>query len=134
MGTTSHSTRLQWGFSLLEMVVAVAILGMTLGALYQASTGATRSVATDEKMAYAVELARSLRDANAVVSAAGTQDSGETAGGFAWQVTAEPVATEGESDLRQGALQYLTVVVSWSDGARTREFSLASVVAGMEDL
>jgi len=134
LGTTTHNTRSQRGFSLLEMVVAVAILGMTLGALYQASTGATRSVATDEKMAYAVELARSLRDANAVVPAGGTQNSGETAGGFAWQVTAEPVETERESELPPGALQYLTVVVSWSDGARTREFSIASVVAGLEDL
>ena len=113
--------------------MAVAILGMTLGALYQAATGATRSVALDEKMAYAVELARSLRDAHAVVPASGTQVSGETSGGFAWQVTAAPVDTDGDSGLPQGALQQLKVVVSWSDGTRTREFATASVVAGIEE-
>ena len=48
------------GFSLLEMVVAISILGLTLGALYQAVSGATRNVRTDEKYAYGVELARSL--------------------------------------------------------------------------
>ena len=64
----------------MEMVVAVAILGMTLGALYQATSGATRSVALDEKMAYAVELARSLRDAHAVVPYAGTKPTGGSPG------------------------------------------------------
>ena len=115
------------------MVVAVAILGMTLGALYQATTGATRSVALDEKMAYAVELARSLRDAHAVVPAAGTQSAGETEGGFAWEVFAEPIQPEGDSALRDGALQHLEVVVSWTDGSRTRAFSLTSVAAGREE-
>lgn len=133
LGTNPHSVRLQQGFSLLEMVVAVAILGMTLGALYQATTGATRSVALDEKMAYAVELARSLRDAHAVVPASGMRQSGETEGGFAWEVFAQPVELEGASTLRDGDLQHLEVAVSWSDGARTRQFALSSVVAGQEE-
>ena len=48
------------GFSLLEMIVAMAILGLALGALYQAASGATRNVRSDEKYAYGVELARTL--------------------------------------------------------------------------
>ena len=48
------------GFSLLEMVVAIAILALALAALYQAAGGATRNVRSDEKYAYGVELARSL--------------------------------------------------------------------------
>lgn len=133
MGAISYSVRAQRGFSLLEMVVAVAILGMTLGALYQTTTSATRSVAVDEKMAYAVELARSLRDAHAVVPAAGTEVAGETAGGFTWTVVAEPVVYADERVLRAGTLQHLRVAVNWADGARTREFTLASIAAGQEE-
>lgn len=75
-------TRAQ-GFSLLEMVVAIAILALALGALYQAASGATRNVRADEKYAYGVELARSLLAANARVPADGVSDSGETEGGSA---------------------------------------------------
>ena len=53
------------GFSLLEMLVAMSILAMSLGALYQAVSGATRNVRSDERYAYAIELARSLIAVNA---------------------------------------------------------------------
>ena len=68
------------GFSLLEMVVAVAILAMSLGALYQSVAGATRIVRVDEKYAYAVELARSLLADNAVVPFNGLQTDNQPGG------------------------------------------------------
>ena len=40
--------------------MAISILALALGALYQAAGGATRNVRVDEKYAYGVELARSL--------------------------------------------------------------------------
>jgi general secretion pathway protein I len=112
------------------MVVAVAILGVSLGALYSAAGGATRSVAVDEKMAYAVELARSLVANYAVVPPEGLSEAGETNGGFTWQVEATPLAVAEESPLEEGVLQHLRVAVSWPDGERDRSFSLESVVAG----
>lgn len=121
------------GFSLLEMVVAVAILGMSLGALYQAAGGATRTVAIDEKTAYAVELARSLLANYAVVPLAGMNETGETAGGFAWEVISEPAALAVDSPLAEGLLQQISVVVSWRDGGRDRTVALQSVVAGREE-
>lgn len=120
------------GFSLLEMVVAVAILGISLGALYQAAGSATRTVAIDEKTAYAVELARSLLAINATVPMAGMDDSGETGGGFEWSVAAAPIEVPAESPLAAGLLQHINVVVRWADAGRDREIALESVVAGME--
>jgi general secretion pathway protein I len=114
------------------MVVAVAILGMSLGAIYQAAGGATRTVTVDEKMAYAVELARSLLANNAVVPLSGMDETGETAGGFTWEVVAEPVALADDSTLPEGLLQGINVVVSWRDGGRDRNVALQSVVAGKE--
>ena len=122
------------GFSLLEMVVAVAILGFSLGALYQSVAGATRIVRIDEKYAYSVELARSLLAANAAVPLAGMNKSGETSGGFSWLVQASPIAMPEGSALQGGLLQQIEVSVSWNDGDKTRVVALQSVVAGMESL
>ena len=79
------------------MVVAIAILGLALGALYQAASGATRNVRVDERYAYAVELARSLLADSAVVPANGEQRRGETAGGFVWRVDAQPLPRSRDS-------------------------------------
>lgn len=111
----------------------MAILGMSLGALYQAAGGATRTVAMDEKTAYAVELARSLLANYAVVPLAGMNETGETEGGFTWDVVAAPVAIAVDSPLAEGLLQQIDVVVSWRDGGRDRTVALQSVVAGREE-
>jgi len=116
------------------MVVAVAILGMSLGAIYQAAGGATRTVAVDEKMAYAVELARSLLANYAVVPLAGMNEAGETQGGFTWAVVSEPAALAVDSPLPEGQLQLIDVVVTWRDGNRDRTVALQSVVAGREEV
>ncbi|MFT4768632.1 MAG: general secretion pathway protein I [Glaciecola sp.] len=120
----------QQGFSLLEMLVAVAILGMALGALYQSVAGATRNVRADQRYAYAVELGRSLIADNSVVPLEGLQKNGETSGGFVWQVAASPVTRPRGSTLARGRLQFIDVTVSWPDGPRQRQINLSSVVAG----
>lgn len=115
------------GFSLLEMVVAIAVLSLALGMLYQAASGATRNVRTDEKYAYGVELARSLLADNQLVADGGVNRGGETAGGFRWQVVSTPV----DSEARTGgafALEQLEVRVAWRDGLRERQVVLNSVV------
>jgi len=114
------------------MVVAVAILGLSLGALYQSVAGATRIVRIDEKYAYAVELARSLLAENAVVPKVGMNNSGETAGGFSWSVLAVPVIMPQESPLEAGLLQDINVSVSWNNGDKKRAVALQSVVVGRE--
>lgn len=117
----------QGGFSLLEMVVAIAILALSLGALYQAVSGATRNVRTGEKYAYGVELARSVLADNNLISTDGVSKRGETQGGFNWQVLSSPV-TLPQTGLPRGALHQLEVTVSWQDGQKQRQVVLHSVV------
>jgi general secretion pathway protein I len=117
------------GFSLLEMVVAIAILALALGALYQAASGATRNVRADEKYAYGVELARSLLAANARVPAAGVNSAGETAGGFSWRVASRQIERT-DAALAGASLHDIEVAVGWEDGDRRREVVLRSVVEG----
>jgi general secretion pathway protein I len=118
------------GFSLLEMLVAVAILGISLAALYQSAGGATRIAGIDENYVYATELARSLLADNAVVPVGGLSKSGETAGGFDWSVEARPVAFVDPAPLEEGKLQEISIVVAWRDSNRERTVVLHSVVAG----
>ena len=128
----THSTRSlsrAGGFSLLEILVAISILALALAALYQAASGATRNVRTDEKYAYGVELARSLLADNAVVSLAGVDKTGETSSGFRWRVTSSPIDLS-RSSLKLGSLHTIAVRVSWDDGSRKREVTFDSVVEG----
>ncbi len=120
----------QRGFSLLETMVAIAILGIALGGLYSAASGATRNVRADERYAYAVELGRSLLANHIQVPRSGLSDNGVTAGGFKWSVVTRP-ASSGRSGLESGVLQEIEVVVSWADGLRDRSIQLDSVVEGI---
>lgn len=117
------------GFSLLEMVVAMAILAMSLGIMYQAVGGATRNVRADEKYAYAVELARSLLASNAQVPRSGLDVKGETQGDFSWEVQTANVDLP--KALPPGALQAIAVTVSWPDRGKLSSFTLHSVVEGV---
>ena len=115
------------GFSLLEMLVAIAILSVSLAALYQAATGATRNVRTAERYAYGVELARSLLAQNAQVPASGVGDAGQTDSGYRWEVNSVARPQPRGSRVR-AQLHDLQVVVSWEDGSKTRSIVLDSVV------
>lgn len=118
----------QKGLSLLEMIVALAILGVSLGALYQAAGGASRIVQTSERYAYAVSIAESLLAEYAVVPYSGLDVSGETGGDYSWQVTAAPLPDDNDPPL--ALLMDIRVQVSWGE-PRTRTFELRSVVAGV---
>ena len=122
-------TRRQSGFSLLEMMVAISILALALGSLYQAASGATRNVRTSERYAYGVELARSLLADNGVVSENGTQKAGKTSGGNDWRVQTQPINLA-RSGMAGTKLYEIEVGVAWFDGRKRREIVLNSVVPG----
>lgn len=120
-------TERQTGFSLLEMLVAISILALALGSLYQAASGATRNVRTSERYAYGVELARSLLADNAMVSQQGVNATGETAGGYQWRVQSQARNMQ-RSGMGRAQLHDLEVGVAWFDGSKRREIVLNSVV------
>lgn len=123
----NRSNRRSRGFSLLEMIVAIAILALALGSLYQAASGATRNVRTAERYAYGVELARSLLANHSRVPEAGVEDSGETAGGYLWRVSSAAVDQD-RAEPAKANMHAIEVGVGWYDGAKRREIVLNSVV------
>ncbi len=112
------------GFSLLEMLVALSILAITLGLLYQGATGATRNIRTDVRYTKGVEIARSLLAANDRVPVIGVSEKGTTEDGFTWQVESASLGDDGVL----ATLHAIEVAVSWQDGSTAREVMLNSVV------
>lgn len=120
--------QLQAGLSLLEMVVAMAILGISLGVLYQAVGGASRNVQTSERYAYAIAIAESLLAENTLVPDSGLELSGETGGDYRWVLTASPLPNEDEQ--QPIPLLSMHIAVTWGE-ARPGRFELDSIVAGV---
>jgi general secretion pathway protein I len=123
------------GFSLLETLVALVILSLALGALYQAAAGATRNIRVAEQYTRAVALAESMLSAHSYVVDPNMNLDGEF-GEFSWQVLSWPVpdpsgaaAAEDAALPVQGLpLQYLQVWVRWPGPSKQRELDLLTVV------
>lgn len=135
VNTKKASGVLQKGFSLLEMIVAIAILGIAMAMLYRAAGGATRSVRVGEQYAYAVIMAQSLLDNNSHVAPNGVNYTGGGSGdgvagnngmGFQWRVVSTPVIIQDRNS--PALLHHIVVTVWWPGGESFREFILHSVV------
>lgn len=112
------------GFSLLEMMVAVAIMALALGMFYRALGGSARTVADTTHYAEALVLAESILQSRDSVPSAGWRDSGvwqeyRWAIGSAVYVSQNAVAP---------VLHRVQVDVRWSDGSREGRVSLVSLL------
>jgi len=126
----------QKGFSLLEMLVAMVVLSLSLGALYQAAVGATRNVRVGSEYTEAVMLAESMMADHSFITEESYAASGQFTD-YTWQVDSWPVpppAKLAESELAESGgasfapLQYLRVRVNWPGGESSRQIELVTVV------
>ena len=102
---------LQGGFSLLELLVAFAILAISLGLLYKSTGGMVRSAGDLDGRQQAAILAMGLLQSRDSVDGNGWNESGAE-GAFAWQVQSHPY---GDSSAEPGGvrLHELTLTVGW---------------------
>ncbi|AUN95757.1 type IV pilus modification PilV family protein [Pseudazoarcus pumilus] len=82
------AARGQRGFSLIEVVVAFAILALSLGALYQSAGGSVRGMQEVERRSAAVLLARSLLELHDTVPEGGFVRDGRSESGGYWRISA----------------------------------------------
>lgn len=120
------------GFSLIEMLVALVILSLSLGVLYQAAMGATRNVRVASEYTDAVMLAESMLNEYRYVPEENFQAQGGF-GDFFWRVSSWPVPPPEGADEDYGArygapLQYLKASVSWPSGSGDRSIDLLTIV------
>jgi general secretion pathway protein I len=111
------------GFSLLEVVVALAIMSIALGVLYRAVGGGVRTVGDLSAHSRAVVIGESLLQMRDAVPAEGWNESGQWEG-FRWSVASTPYDAVAGTAV---ALHRVQVDVAWSDGLRDQNFSLVSL-------
>lgn len=90
---TSQNSRHQTGFSLLELLVAFAILAMSLGLIYKAMGASARQVGDMSIYQQASMLAESLLASRDSVTDQGWSESGEQ-NPFTWQISSQPYTSE----------------------------------------
>jgi len=112
----------QRGFSLVEMLAALVILGLALGALYQAASGATRNARVSAEYAIATTLAESELDAFVI----SRPDAGMTQrghyGDYEWERWVELIP-----EREQSGIGWMRIVVSWSGDSQPRTVSLSTI-------
>lgn len=122
-----HSRRaLARGFSLLELLVAMAILGMSLGLIYRASGSAARGMASVETQARAAVELESLLAWRDTVPEAGWHEAGRR-GGFDWRIDSAPWAGS-INDSRSVRLHEVAYTVSWFNGDQVQSLQVTTLL------
>ena len=119
--------RSQLGLTLLEILVALAIMAISLGMIYRATGSNARSVGDLDRYQYAVQLAESLLASRDSVYESGWNEAGES-NGYQWSIQSSPYKTDVEGP-NVPALHAVHLVVSWSDGVRPRTMELDTLRA-----
>ena len=121
----TSSARRQGGFTILELLVAFAIMAISLGMLYRASGGSVRAVGDMEHYQRATVLAESILAMRDAIPEEGWTEAGRVAG-FDWRVESAPYPTD-VSGPTVTPLHEIRVVVSWPQGGRMRQLELATL-------
>lgn len=125
-------SRTQRGLSLLEVLVAFAIMAMSLAVLYRATGANVRQVQDTERMQQALMLAQSVLAVHAGVPPEGVTDRGESAD-MTWLLQSTAYET-GLSGANVTPLHRLSVSVQWQSSTQQRELTLATLAPQLRPL
>lgn len=119
----------QAGFSLLEVLVAFAILAIILGVLLQIFSGSAQRATLAESYLKASSLAQArLNEIGREAPLTAGAIEGQTENGFAWGLHMEPYPIEGLDTVVQSLVPMrVRVVVAWQEQGRRHEVSATTL-------
>lgn len=116
------------GFTLVELLVSLAILAVALAVLFSAISGSLDRTRKGRNEALAASLVQSL------LTRAGTERplaAGESAGvysnGFRWRLVVRPFGNNDDAKARHVAAFAVQASVSWQEGEQTRSKTLSGL-------
>ena len=122
------------GFTLIEIVVALAIMGMALVGLFRAGSGGVLAVDTAERVNEAVERAQShLAAVDRITAITPGETEGDDGDGYRWRVRARPLGTWQVGSPAAAAtitLFEVEIAITWKAGGGHRSVVLSSLRLG----
>lgn len=114
------------GFTLIEVLVAVVILGVSLSLIVSLFGGGLRLVKSTENYSRAITLAREkLGESLSVKTEISLNDSSGSVDGYEWELSMNSVEIIQISEAEESiGLKRIEVRVRWLEGARFKELSL----------
>lgn len=110
---SKDARRTNRGFTLVEVLIAFAILAVALTALMQAFSQGLRSLEVAEDYATATMLARSkMAEIGPLIAVEESELTGEFENGWQWRVAIVPFADDGDPDVELGAVTLFDVNVA----------------------
>ena len=125
------------GFTLLEVVVALAIAGLALVGLFRAGSGGVLAIDAAGHVDQAIERAQShLAEFDRIAVIAPGETEGDDGGGYRWRVRARPLTTwqigPGTAPATSATITLFEVeiAISWKAGGGHRSVVLTSLRLG----
>ena len=122
------------GFTLLEVIVALAILALAMGPLMSAISDGLRHTGDAERVAEASSLAQSLlAEVGVTRPIQPGQTAGELANGFRWRLIVEPYGDAAERKRWPVAAYSIVAEVMWGQGVKQQRFALTTLRLGTKE-
>lgn len=116
------------GFTLLEVIVALTILGMSFAALFAIFSQALASELSRDRAFAARTLAQSLMAEMVAAQSVGEGTStGHTADGLSWQVRIEPYGSSNDDPKAGLEAARVSATVTWPGTVKTQSLTLATL-------
>jgi general secretion pathway protein I len=123
-----RSGRSDAGFTLLEVIVALAILALSLGVIFQTVSNAIGRTAQAEAFTHARWLAQSLlAQVGHEIPAGAGEMTGEDGHGHRWRLRQAPYGDQDDRVHRRVSIVEVSAEVVWGQGASARSMTLTTL-------